>query len=505
LDSLLRDDHIYGVMINGFQEIYFERKGKTQRSTASYWSHAHLMHVVDRLCTKNNAVPPSEKNSVVRFSLPENSQVTILLPPVTSNPIALTFSRSTKNPITIDQLIQFGSISAEIMQFLKLSVEAGLNIMVCGHISSGADTLVSVLSSFIPGDERVISMGYESSRSLRINHLINLVASDEPTGENSFQKLLALAGDIGGDRLILYRFLSPEAYDALNRVNDNFRGSIIRMVAKSPGDAVNRLETLIQLDKPGLPVAKIKGLISSSIDLIVQQDRLRDGTRAVTNIVEVSDEIDNNDQVVLKELYDIEKVDVKNGRIIRRFRSYGPPSEKLIEKIGAAGIELPSSIFAADAGLEKTGELKEIDKRKIKFSKGNYAFISYSNKDLDSVIALANELERKGFYIWLDKWYLEPGQDWTRNLEKAIKNAGAFIVILTPNSVDAQAVRNEIVTAQDEGLPIIPVRMKECDVPIQIRALQYIPYDKHHKVATLNHISESLSKFISNKQLFSEI
>lgn len=505
LEVLLRDDSIYEILINSFQEIYFEKKGKLQRAPLAFWSDTHFRHVINRLCGRNNINPPSETNPIVTFTLPDHSLVMILFPPVAPEAPVLSFRRFTKNPITMEQLVQFGSVSAEMLQFLKGAVEAGLNILVCGHLGSGANTLVNVLSSFIPGEERVISIEHETNYSLRVNQLIKLIAQEDLSGENSFSKLLALAGKMRGDRLVLGEFSASDAFNALNSINDDFSGSIVRVVARSPADAINRLETFIQLDKPTLPGTKTRSLISSAIDLIAYQERLRDGTRAVKNIVEVLDEVDSHGQVVLKDIFDVEYMGVKNGKILRKFRSYGPPSENLMDKIGSAGVELPPEIFVSGEKIERDKKLTETERRAITFSKGKYAFISYSNHDRELVNLVARELEARGFDIWMDVLDLKPGQEWTKILENAIKNAGVFLVFLTPSAASSQFVRNEIVMAQDERLPIIPVKMEECDVPIQIRALQYITYDKRDKVVGVNLISETLSKHISNKRLFGVI
>lgn len=505
LDALLTDDSIYRILINGFQEIYFEKRGKLQRSLPTFWSDAHLKHVIDRFCLRHNAALPSEKNSVIRLTLPDNSLVILLSPPVTPSSLTLSINRLVKKAITIDQLIKYGSISAEILQFLKGSVEAGLNMIVCGHMGSGASTLVGILASFIPGDERVISIERGNSYSLKINHLVSLIADDTLPGGCSYAKLLTVAGDLRGDRLVLGELSSPDTYAALQAVNDNFAGSIIRVVAKSPVDAVDRLETFMQLDTPALSRAKINSLIGSSIDLIVYQERLRDGSRVVKNVVEVLDDVDENDQVILKNVFDVEQMGMKDGRIVRKFRCYGPPSETLMQKIAAAGIELSPAIFATDVSAERAPRLSEKEKRAIKFSKGKYAFVSYSKKDRELVRALMKRLEKAGFDLWMDVLDIQPGDEWTKILEGAIKNAGAFLVMMTPSSVKAPFVRNEIILAQDEKIPIIPVKIAECDVPIQIRALQYIQHDGRNTSATVNLISESLSKFISNKQLLGDL
>ncbi|MBK9928028.1 MAG: CpaF family protein [Anaerolineales bacterium] len=305
LDVLLRDDSIYEIFVNNFQEIYFGSKGKMQRAPFSFLNEAHLQHVVDRLCARNNAPLPSDKNPVTTFALLDNSTVIILFPPVTPNSPSVSIRRVVRKPITIEQLVKWGSVSADMLQFLKASVEARLNILVCGYQGAGADTIVNVLSSFVPGDERVISIEYENNYSLRINHLIKLIAQNDLMDENSFIKLLALTGKLRGDRLFLGEFLFSDAYDALTNVSDNFSGSLLRVVAKSPADAVNRLETFIQLDKPNLPRTKIGNLICSSIDLIVYQERLSDGTRVIKEIVEVLDETNRDGQVLLKELYGV--------------------------------------------------------------------------------------------------------------------------------------------------------------------------------------------------------
>lgn len=506
IDGLLREDPIFGIMVNGFQEVYFESRGKLHKSPRSFWSDAHLRHVINRLCAGNAVDLPSDKRPVLSFSLPNNYSVIILLPPATPDSPCLSIRRRiAKKPITIDQLVQFGTISAEMLQFLKASIEARLNILVCGHLGSGANTLVSILSSFIPGDERVISIEYESEYTLRVNHLIKLRADKDPMSENTYGKLLTLAGTMRGDRIVLGEFLPSDTYDILNSVNDDFSGSMLRVTAKSPADAINRLESFLYLDKPTLPAAKIRNLINSSIDLIAYQERLRDGSRVVKSIVEVLDSIDGNAPVKLKEIFGVKQTGFEDGRILRRFVIYGRPSEKIMDKIDAAGIQLPPELFVSEVKQDEEKKMSEAERRAIKFSKGKYAFTSYSKDDRDRVRVLVKELENNGFDIWLDVLDIKPGEEWTKVLESAIKDAGAFLVILTPSAAKSPFVRNEITMAQDEGLPVIPVKMDECDIPIQIRALQYILYDQNDLTATIDLISETLSKHISNKQLVGEI
>jgi hypothetical protein len=298
--------------------------------------------------------------------------------------------------------------------------------------------------------------------------------------------------------------LPSDVYDALNSINDHFAGSILRITARSPRDAIDRLETFIQLHKPTLPHAKIRKLISSSIDLITYQERLYDGSRVVKNIVEVLDETDHNDQIVLNEIFSMEQMGAANGRILRKFLSPGCPSEKLVNKAASFGIEFPTNMFGAGADTEKVKGLTDYARRAIALSKGNYVFISYSTKDLNRILPLARELEKNDFSVWLDKWYLEAGKVWAKDIEKAIQNAGAFLVFLTANSVDAEAVMSEIITAQEERLPIIPVKIGECSAPIPIKSLQYILYDEHNMAATIHRISDALSKYISNQGLLAE-
>ena len=503
LDALLRDDSKYGIMVNSCQEIYYEQKGRMQKDTSAFGSDAHFHHVVERLCIRNNADLPSSTHPVVMFPLPDGSSVTIVCPPVSSGSLSLTIGRPAKRPITMEQLIQFGSVSVEMLQFLKAAIEAKLNILVCGYAGSGITTVINILSSFIPGDERVVSIEYEKDYSLKVNHLVKLIATDDPS--YSYIKLLKLAEKLRCDLLVLGEFSIPDAYDVLNSVNDSFSGSIVKVVAKSPVDAVNRLETFIQQDRSSLPVAKINMLIGSSIDLIVYQERLQDGSRVIKNIVEVLDKLDSDDRVVVREIFGVEQMGIQNGRIIRKFRSHGTPSGKIMERIKAAGINLPADLFSSSDGDEETNGITNAERRAIKFSRGKYAFISYSKDDRDRVRTLVKTLEDNGFDIWMDVYNIKPGEEWTKILEGAIKDAGVFLAVLTPSAVKSQFVRNEIIMAQDEKIPIIPVKLDECDIPIQIRALQYIPYDKHNVPATIEVISETLSKFISNKQLIGDI
>jgi hypothetical protein len=391
-----------------------------------------------------------------------------------------------------------------MLQFLKNAIGARLNILVCGHLGSGANTLVGLLSSFVAGDERVISIEYENEYALRVNHLIKLIAKDEPTAETSFSKLLGVSKKMRGDRLVLGEFQSFDAYNALNCVNDDFSGSILRITARSPRDAIDRLETFIQLHQPSLPHEKIRRLISSSIDLITYQERLYDGSRVVSNVVEVLADMDRNDQVALNEIFRVEQTGIKDRRILKKFVPVGAPSEKIMNKASSFGIDFPTDMFTNISDAETAKQFTDSARRAITLSKGNYAFISYSSKDLDRVLPLAMELEKKNFSVWLDQWYLEIGKIWTQGLENAIRNAGAFVVILTRNSVIAEAVMSEILTAKEIDLPIIPVKLEECNIPISIKTLQYILYDKDDFAGSLKRLSKALSEHISNQGFLTE-
>lgn len=344
LQSLLEDDTITEIMVNGPKNIYIERKGKIHRVPITFESNDHVMRIIDRI------VAPlgrriDESSPYVDARLPDGSRVNAVIPPISLVGPVLTIRKFSKNPITVDQMIQFGSISAEAVQFLKACVESRLNIIISGGTGSGKTTLLNVLSSFIPSDERILTIENAAELQLRQEHVVTLESRPpniEGRGEITIRDLVINALRMRPERIIVGECRGGETLDMLQAMNTGHDGSMTTAHANSPRDALARIETMCLMAGMDLPVRAIREQVASAVDVIVQQERMRDGTRKVTTIAEVSGM--EGEVITMTDIFVFEPSGTENGRIIGRLRPTGL-RPKFMDKIEAAGIQLPPSIF----------------------------------------------------------------------------------------------------------------------------------------------------------------
>jgi len=344
LQSLLEDDTITEVMVNGPKNIYIERKGKIHRVPITFESNDHVMRVIDRI------VAPlgrriDESSPYVDARLPDGSRVNAVIPPISLVGPVLTIRKFSKNPITVEQMIQFGSITEEAVQFLKACVEARLNIVISGGTGSGKTTLLNVLSGFIPGDERIITIENAAELQLRQEHVVTLESRPpniEGRGEITIRDLVINSLRMRPERIIVGECRGGETLDMLQAMNTGHDGSMTTAHANTPRDALSRIETMCLMAGMDLPVRAIREQMASAVDLICQQERMRDGTRKVTTITEVSGM--EGDVITMTDLFVFEQTGTENGRIMGRMRPTGL-RPKFMDRIEAAGIHLPPSIF----------------------------------------------------------------------------------------------------------------------------------------------------------------
>lgn len=344
LQSLLEDDTITEIMVNGPKNIYIERKGKIHRVPITFESNDHVMRIIDRI------VAPlgrriDESSPYVDARLPDGSRVNAVIPPISLVGPVLTIRKFSKNPITVEQMIQFGSISAEAVQFLKACVEARLNIIISGGTGSGKTTLLNVLSSFIPADERILTIENAAELQLRQEHVVTLESRPpniEGRGEITIRDLVINALRMRPERIIVGECRGGETLDMLQAMNTGHDGSMTTAHANSPRDALSRIETMCLMAGMDLPVRAIREQVASAVDVIIQQERMRDGTRKVTVIAEVSGM--EGEVITMTDIFVFEQTGTENGRIIGRLRPTGL-RPKFMDKIEAAGIQLPPSIF----------------------------------------------------------------------------------------------------------------------------------------------------------------
>jgi pilus assembly protein CpaF len=344
LQPLLEDDTITEIMVNGPKNVYVERKGKLHRVPVTFENNDHVMRIIDRI------VAPlgrriDESSPYVDARLQDGSRVNAVIPPISLVGPTLTIRKFSKNPITVDQLIQFGSISPEAIQFLKACVEARLNILISGGTGSGKTTLLNVMSGFIPGDERIITIENAAELQLRQEHVVTLESRPpniEGRGEITIRDLVINSLRMRPERIIVGECRGGETLDMLQAMNTGHDGSMTTAHANSPRDALARVETMCLMAGMDLPVRAIREQVASAIDLIVQQERMRDGTRKVTTITEVSGM--EGEVVTMTDIFVFEQTGMENGKIVGRLRPTGL-RPKFMEKIETAGINLPPSIF----------------------------------------------------------------------------------------------------------------------------------------------------------------
>jgi pilus assembly protein CpaF len=344
LQPLLNEEDITEIMVNGAKNIYIERKGKIHRAPLSFESDDHVMRIIERIVSPLGR-RIDESSPYVDARLPDGSRVNAVIPPISLVGPVITIRKFAKNPITIEQLIQFGTITPEALQFLKACVESRLNIVISGGTGSGKTTLLNILSQFIPGDERIVTIENAAELQLRQEHVVTLESRPpniEGRGEVTIRALVINALRMRPDRIIVGEIRDEAALDMLQAMNTGHDGSMTTAHSNGPRDTLARLETMVMMAGMELPVRAIREQISSAIDLIVHQERLRDGTRKVVNISEVSGM--EGDIITMTDIFLFEQTGFEGGKVVGRLRPTGL-RPKFMDKIESAGIHLPPSIF----------------------------------------------------------------------------------------------------------------------------------------------------------------
>ncbi len=344
LQSLLEDDTVTEVMVNGAKNIYIERLGKISRAPLSFESNDHVMRIIERIVAPLGR-RVDETSPYVDARLPDGSRVNAIIPPLSLIGPVITIRKFARIPITIDQMIQFGTLTPEAVQFLDACVKARLNVVISGGTGSGKTTLLNVLSGFIPGDERIITVENAAELQLRQEHVVTLEsrpANIEGRGEITIRQLVINTLRMRPDRIIVGEVRDDAALDMLQAMNTGHDGSMTTLHSNSPRDALARLETMVMMAGMDLPVRAIREQIASAVDLVIHQDRMRDGTRKVVNITEIAGM--EGDVVTMTDIYVFEQSGIENGKIIGKLRPTGL-RPRFYEKIEAAGIHLPPSLW----------------------------------------------------------------------------------------------------------------------------------------------------------------
>ena len=359
LEPLLRDDTVSEVMVNAHDRIFVEREGRLERTDASFVDDAHVMRIIDKIVSQVGR-RIDESSPMVDARLPDGSRVNAIIPPLSLKGPTLTIRKFSRDPYTMDDLINFGSLNPQAAQFLAACVKGKLNILISGGTGTGKTTMLNALSSFVPGDERIVTIEDAAELQLQQEHVITLESRPpniEGQGEVRIRELVRNALRMRPDRIIVGEVRGAETVDMLQAMNTGHEGSLTTIHANTPRDALSRLETLVMTGGVELPHRAIREQIASAFDLLVQISRLVDGSRRVTHITEVlrmeSDVITLQDLFVAKQPDEEAVVTNRGSRLLLPLACTGLKPH-FLEKLAGNGVVLPPTFFRSDVPLRPT-------------------------------------------------------------------------------------------------------------------------------------------------------
>ncbi|MDX1377278.1 MAG: CpaF family protein [Anaerolineales bacterium] len=351
IQPLLDDPDVSEVMVNGPQKVFIEKKGKLMKSGVTFDDDDHVIRIIDRIILPLGRRVDAD-SPTVDARLPDGSRVNAVIRPVSIDGPCITIRKFSKDKLSIDDLIEFGSITANMAEFLRACVHAHLNIVVSGGTGSGKTTLLNVLSSFIPEQDRIVTIEDAAELQLQQDHVLRMetkVANVDGKGAVTIRDLVRNSLRMRPDRIVVGECRGGEALDMLQAMNTGHDGSLTTLHANSPRDALSRLETMVLMAGMDLPLKVVRQQISSAIDLIIQQTRLKDGSRKVTAITEVAGM--EGETVVLTDVFKFEQTGVgEGGRIMGDLKAtgirpiFGP-------RLEAAGFKLSGDIFMPSGGF----------------------------------------------------------------------------------------------------------------------------------------------------------
>ncbi len=346
LEDLLADPAVTEIMVNGFRKIFVEKSGKVQLSPVTFTSNGHLRNVIERIVTPLGR-RIDEKTPYVDARLKDGSRVNAVIEPLSIDGPALTIRKFKKGGITPEKYIEYNSITKPMMDFLKICVENGLNVVISGGTGSGKTSLLNMLSGFIPSNERIVTVEDAAELQMQQEHVVRLEtrpSNMEGTGAVTIRDLVRNALRMRPDRIVVGETRDGAALDMLQAMNTGHDGSMTTTHANSPRECIARLETLCLMAGMDLPVKAIREQVSSAVHLIVQISRLSDGSRRVTSITEVCGM--QGETVTLQEIFRFKETGFdKNRRILGQFQAMGQ-IPTFIEKMEQKGVMIPRDIFS---------------------------------------------------------------------------------------------------------------------------------------------------------------
>lgn len=346
IEPFLQDSSVSEVMVNGPDSIYIERSGHLIKTETRFRNAEHLMHIIDRIVSAVGR-RVDESSPMVDARLLDGSRVNVIIPPLSLIGPCLTIRKFSRDVLTVDKMIEFGSFDERMAQFLEACVRGRLNVVVSGGTGSGKTTLLNVLSSYVPESERIVTLEDSAELQLHQDNLVTLEtrpANIEGEGEISMRDLVRNALRMRPDRIIVGEVRTGEALDMLQAMNTGHDGSMTTAHANSARDLLSRLETMVLMSGMELPLRAIRSQIASAVDIVVQIARMRDGSRKIINISEITGM--EGDIITMQDLFRFEQQGIdSDGRLRGEFVSEGL-RPLCSEKLELNGIHLPVDLFS---------------------------------------------------------------------------------------------------------------------------------------------------------------
>lgn len=348
LQPLLDDPEISEVMVNGAKKVYIEKKGKILKTNIAFEDDAAVMRIIEKIILPlGRRIDPD--SPTVDARLPDGSRVNAVIPPVAIDGPTITIRKFQKEKLSVEDLIRFGSLTPTMAEFIRACVMARLNIVISGGTGSGKTTLLNVLSGFIPEEERIVTIEDAAELKLQQEHVVRLETKPpniEGKGVVTIRDLVRNALRMRPDRIIIGEVRGGEALDMLQAMNTGHDGSLTTLHANSPRDAISRLETMCLMAGMDLPVRVIREQIASAIDMIIQQTRLKDGSRKVTSITEIAGM--EGETVVMTDIFKFQQTGIDpEGKVIGELKPTGI-RPLFMPRLEAAGFKLGPEVFGAD-------------------------------------------------------------------------------------------------------------------------------------------------------------
>lgn len=345
ITTYLNDPDVTEIMVNGPKQIFVEKNGKLTLANAVFKDNNHVLHVIKKIV---GAIGRriDESSPMVDARLKNGSRVNAIIPPLAIDGPSLTIRKFAEDPFLVDDLVGFGTLNSKMAELLRACVEGRLNVIVSGGTGSGKTTTLNVLSSFIPEEERIVTIEDAAELQMIQTHVVRLETRPpniEGKGEIAIRDLVKNSLRMRPDRIVVGEVRSGEALDMLQAMNTGHDGSLTTAHANAPRDMLSRLETMVLMSGMNLPIKAVRDQVSSAVDLIVQQSRLQDGSRKITYITEVLGM--EGDVIILQDIFKFNQrgIDSK-GKVIGEFEFTGI-IPRFLKQLRNHGIELPQSIF----------------------------------------------------------------------------------------------------------------------------------------------------------------